>query len=1526
MSSNKYFTFYSYYQILNKTIIRNKAFHFLLNILDNLIILLKILNIYQTHYNHFPEKSIKYVNVVSYFSNYSIIIKLIPLIIYLVICYSIGILYILTNPTKKCNKFDIIIINFFEFLLLRLLISFYFDFLFNLSSLYFLLFLLLTIPFFSFFMVDISFFHLTGFMIQLIVFPFDDFTSLCDRQKIFIKIFTSISIVAKNVYICKLMFFIQFIFFLLYLIYDTYILFYKSYYLMNNELITKTKYSNLLASFIIQIFMLIMKPEDVFKKSFIIIFVCIIFFLNIFTLLFYNPYNYIIIDIPENRENAFYYFFLIDRNKNVFFFLEEKIKEHIFKCDSCSLCKKYQELLNNNVIEFEKDKNDEEDLFRILYDGKDKSMILFNHITKNIKKYGSNCLYNNSYYIINLIYIFYYSSKMGDITLSLNQLILFNLIQENNKALIVNHKISIKQIIHINEFFILYKKILTKIKEILSKSNLKRYVNKFFELSKNLTILSSSKFKDILVGSKNEGITNCSYLINICSLLYEEIFNKTLSSYAIPIRENAQLHEDILKQFFRQNNNITLDFNLKTLECKVINAGKDLFYYINSNFYDLFPNQIKEILIQNFSDIILNSKENKKQKNTNKNYSKQNKKVYIEPTLLIKINIDNIKYYRTLTLKLALLLNDYMDKNILLNGYFHIKENILVTINNKGNKEKIFGFCNKDIMDTIFKYKLNFNAFKESDFMKNKTLKYSYSITMNNIDFYIYNIIDNKKRKKKLEKKDIIKKYTSVNDNYTLNNNLTINDNFNDKLASNIIGSEVNYEENKNEDSSNSNSSNNIHNLNNLLEETASQSSAITKTSGNSFWNLNKTISRDDQNYFSSKKFLNLQLLLGGLLITLLILMVVLIIQLKLLQVTLSQYYDNYFDLHQFVRTFQQFSIGFLTVACIVKDNNDNNGNCEEYIKSLDTKTFNQTLFISEQNDILAEYCSESISKIIVNSETIHDDQLVKLFKGNISYNIVNIKKINGIYYLNKSIIDTSFSDSLLLLSNNMRIIMSSESKIKTRNKEPIYLIYSLEDPFRNIKNKYDELSDYQISIYTYLINYRLFVERFTSLNSRLNDLINSKNKKINNILNIFHNIIFLVMIFQIITILIYLLTYNRILAQIINSIIRKLDIIYEDENDFKKLFKTKINQLYSIVNTYSNNPINSINEINKNCIKYKNLISKKKKNEQRLNVNKKQVEEEDENMLFKDTQKYINWIEIYKKGYDKFYIIFTIIIGITDAIVYGVIFGVWINYKYKSEATLELIYSSWNFERNTLRVVNFYNTMIFNNQTLEDITNDYYSSSDNYTAIERIHQILYSYYELRKKRKNIANIYKSFSYFSDYNCESLYNYIDSLESNSFTQTIKILQEKYNIDYNLLKVGFVNECKDTQSFIGNSVSPAFQNLYQKITDEMILFKNRTYDGIIYRIFNSNFAKMTSVFINVISYIILIVGKITYMDASNEIIQILGNCIIITLILYVLSEIFLCIFFFFVYIWNMNTECKNMFKLKSVFEITNSIES
>ena len=443
-------------------------------------------------------------------------------------------------------------------------------------------------------------------------------------------------------------------------------------------------------------------------------------------------------------------------------------------------------------------------------------------------------------------------------------------------------------------------------------------------------------------------------------------------------------------------------------------------------------------------------------------------------------------------------------------------------------------------------------------------------------------------------------------------------------------------------------------------------------------------------------------------------------------------------------------------------------------------------------------------------------------------------------------------------------------------------------------------------------------------MNQRSNTLINIKNSRLIKTAIIFHNIIFIIMIFQIITIIFYLLTFNSILAFIINSIITKFDIIFDNENDFKKVFSTKINQLEKLANIYSHNPIDSINEINKNYTKYKNLVNIKRKIEQKSNTNKKLIEE-DKKLLFKDNQKYIKCMDIYRNGHDRFYIIFTIIVTLIDITVYIIIFVMWIDYKIKSEASLDIIYYSWNFERSTLRLVNFYNTMIFANQTLDDITNDYFSDN-NYTCIQNINQALYSYYLIKIKRKKISNIYKSFDYFCNYDCESLYNFIFSLEENTFSNTISRMNQKHGIEINQLKGSFINECKTTKSFIGRSVAPALQNLYQKITDEMLLLNNRTYSAIISKIFDGILPKISSIFLNITNYIIFIIGKIRYTNATEEIISILANYIIITLILYILCEGTLIIFFFFIYIWNINNDCKSMFITKNIFEVTNLNES
>ena len=1508
---------FNYFHILNKSIVRKKEFHTILSIIDTIIILIKILNIYQTNYNIYINEIFKDLTPALFFRDYSIFLRILPTIIYLSIVYIILILSIFYGNNKNMNKFEIIIINLFEILFIRIFFIFFCEFLFFLPTIYFIILFVLTLPFLIFIFFDLKYFHLGQFMLSCISFPFDMFTSICDREKIIIKIVISICSISTDIYICKFMYLLQFILLICFCAYNTYIILYRSYYLMNNELIDIIRYSNLLCLFNIQILVFFMKPEEIFKTSFITIFTCIFIFTTILVFMSYDPYNHITIDVSENPENLYYYYFLMDRNKDIFFYLDDKIKKHIYKCNCCSLCYKYQIYNDNyNLIEIVKDnenifdKNKEEEkkinLFNMLYNGKDKSIILFNQLILDIKRLGYNCFNNNSYYIIKFHYIYYYSLKLGDITFALNMILLFNLINESNHLLSSNDKISINQIIYINKFLILYKEILNQIKEIISKNKLKRHIDKFFALSKKLTILNSSKFKNNLFKAKTEGSANYSFLLNICSLLYEEIFNKIISSHSIPIRENPQLIEETIKNFAKQNNFIVLNFNLKTFECKILNSGNELFDNINKNFYDLFPNQIKTELIQNFSRAVLYPKEKKHLEQKNKTLN-QKRKQYIEASLIIKNNIETITYLWALYLKLSLLVNNHIKENIILNGYYIIHKNIIMTAKRKEEKEKICGFGTKDIMKAVYQRKLNYIKFLETDFMKNKISKESFSFDLNNDKFLVYDIIENKiKKKKNIIKDGLNKQFTNYQNIKFRRKSINLNIENNNDLSDN---------ENEEEEKSKNENINNSQKVMNFIEDNASQSSAMTKSSLSSIWNINKSQSRENQNNYTSKKFYKWQTILGALLLILLILIIIFMLKIKIKKDQISLDINNYLDLIQFIRIFQQFSIQFLTITCVSKSQN---GDCKSYISLLDTEIFNQTLFIMEQNNILAELGSESINKLIINSELIHDQILQSLIKGDFIYYIISKKKMNDFYNISYNLMNISLNEALLLMSNNMKIIVSPESRFKNRDKEPIFLLSGFENPFLNIQNLNEDLSDYQIAVYTYLINFRGFVLRFSALNQRFHTLITIRNKELLNFVNLIHTIIFVVMLFQIITILFYLYTYNSVLSEIINSIISKFDIIFDNENDFKKLYTHKINLLESIVNDKNNRLGISINDINKNCLKYDNLVNLNKKNENKLNRFEKDEENEIE---FKDNQKFINWIYIYKKGYNRFYIIFTIFIIIMDVVVFGIIFGIWKNYEDDSFQSLSLIDDSWGFERQTLRIINFYHQMIFMNQTLDEISSDYFAENE-YSTVENLLLVLYSYNKLRNKKLQ-TSLFKSFSDYCEYNCKALYDFIENIDNNEWITTLKSIAEKLGKNTEILKVNFIDQCNNAKTFIIDSVTPPIHGFYQKCIDSMILINNRSYTELFNKLFNGDLSNISSLFLNVTRYIFYIIGKVSYSGSFDLVIEMLGNTIIISFILYIITEFLLFIFYFFVYFWNINIECKNMFILTKVFEVTNS---
>jgi hypothetical protein len=695
-------------------------------------------------------------------------------------------------------------------------------------------------------------------MLKSITFPFDEFTSINEIEKIIIKFLISIASTSTDIDFCRSIYFLQYILLVIFCIYNTYIILYKSYYLMNNESNDKARYSNLLSSVIIETVVFFMKPEEIYGTSFIIILLSIYISINIIISILYNPYNNITIDVSENKENLYYYFFLLDRNKNISVYLFNKIEEHISKCGCCSLCLKYQKFNENkDIIEIVKNNNDfhdneiDENIFNILYSGKDNSLILINELINSIKKLGNNCLYNNAYFTIKFTYIYYYSLRYGDIIFSLNMALLFDLILEHNQNKIVKDKILINQIIYINEFLNLYKQILSKIKEIISKKLIKTKFKLFFELSKKIIQLNSTKFKDNLFMKKMEENIYFSYILNLCSLLYEEMLNKSISSNSISIREDPQLIEEMLKNFGKQNNHVILKFNLKTLECKIIFSGFEFINYIGKSFYDLFPDQIKEKLINNFSNEILYSKQKKFGNYNDKNIRHKSKKSK-EISLIIKNTENNTKYLNFIFLKLNVLFNYGFNESILLIGYYIIHKNTIMTIKIHEKKERILGFGSKEIMNIAQQSRFIYQIFLESDYMKNKKSYQAINITINGNEFYMYIIKENKIFKQKIGiKKPSLFQLSTLQESKI--KKTKTKKSRGENIEENILRDNINHEQENTENENIDNSQKNKH----LIEDGYSQSSILTKSTLNSVWNINKIQSKDNQNNLHQKNFSN---------------------------------------------------------------------------------------------------------------------------------------------------------------------------------------------------------------------------------------------------------------------------------------------------------------------------------------------------------------------------------------------------------------------------------------------------------------------------------------------------------------------------------------------------------------------------------------------------------------------------------------------------------------------------------------------
>ena len=163
------------------------------------------------------------------------------------------------------------------------------------------------------------------------------------------------------------------------------------------------------------------------------------------------------------------------------------------------------------------------------------------------------------------------------------------------------HETQILQILFCNKFIVLCNRVLEELKNILNtEANFNR-AKKLMDLSFLLKILQNPIFKKLIFSHKLENVSNSKHLILICSVIFEEIFNTSLNSSQLPIRENIQSLEDI---FYNNTNKInkiiSLCVNVTNNDCKIVRAGKGLNSYINTNLFDFFPLIFKNYQIKLF--------------------------------------------------------------------------------------------------------------------------------------------------------------------------------------------------------------------------------------------------------------------------------------------------------------------------------------------------------------------------------------------------------------------------------------------------------------------------------------------------------------------------------------------------------------------------------------------------------------------------------------------------------------------------------------------------------------------------------------------------------------------------------------------------------------------------------------------------------------------------------------------------------------------------------------------------------------
>jgi len=1525
-----------------KYLIREKIIHFLLIIIEILLNTIQELDIIFRDYNpvNHEEKS----SILSFILSFVIIVndkipKIYKFLIMITIASIFDSLYFLVKKNNYVNKKYIhisIIINFLELFYFRAFSLIFFDLIYSFNNLYLGISILFSIPHIYIIANNFFFNHLYYYVPVFIDYPYDEFSFTFDISLLITKIFLAIISSSNNEWIGGLCFIMLFIIQIFYIFYFGNQLINQSHLFMKNSFLNKARVCFYISQFLIIFYAMISEQKQV--KNILFILACIILILVIMGYFFflYNPFLFIEIKKETPMKNIVFYLNSISEENKISFLIKHKINDHYQKCGYCSLCQKYiyylkknkknkaidieekQSLINNekfrNNDKFQKELKDLFFIFDVM------SIKYFNFIKNMVKVYnlyGKESLKNYAHYYINLSFLIYSENYKNNFNLILNEKLILEYIHQQNSLILDNNRPQVIQIFLCDKFMTLSNNIINKMKNILISERKLQKAQEMMNLSFMLKELENKEFKDTIFNNKAENLSKYNFknMITVCSIIYEEIFNKALSSSNIPLRENIQPLEDIFCNN-KQSKIISLLLNIVNEKCKIIRVGKDLSDHVNQNLFDLFPIIFKDYQIKHFLTSILdnfeeniNNQENIKENinNFNKKLSKKttiqtnmkkiskkkNNNSFVEIKLIICKTISSKVFYKYLSLKLTPLFNNDCKYFILFDGVYTLhKKTIITEYQTDKIYEKLLFVSEPDLEKNNETYALslkNYNLWLNNrGYIISKLLSF-------NISFKNYIIYELTKREREINKKDSLIKTNSFKKGYS-----------NEQDGSIIEG----IKEEKKEEKIN------------FVEDNKSVGSQMDSIHNNRKISGIKERNKSKEKFSKYNKLKRVSKIIHPLIIVISILIIIEYFH-------LNSYYDKIFNFNDTFIKFRKFSKYYfqlfsltLSISCIYQDLNE----CRNilsyysdiYFKKYPKETFNITLLLIIHSQRIVDKMMDKKGYTKEINELLGHKTYNEVFGKSLNYYHITQTYIENKIQYGIFTVQNKFSESLLILCNSFNELIT-----KYNTNTVIYFINKEEQPFDyHNQNINRELTDFEKQLYDMILNYRTYSSEFDIINDSLQNILFKTSSIFQIILYLYLNVNIIMILLIIFFAFSYIKFFEIIIVKVLNYINMTINLKTDDFN-FNELFTEKLENLDIILHSYNIDIIKAINNLNKIYSKYQRIEMKKIKNEKMkmnkgayINFENKENKEDDKYKNIPKSQIIINKKEIGQlKITNKYYIIIYFVIIMTISL-YIVLLILWIKY-FSLETNLYIIINkNTELESTVYRSINIYYLMIFNNYTFGEVSEkvypNLYDPNEKLSVIKYFYSNIYSAFNSQKEKNILGDLYPD-KEISNFTCDNLYalnkKILKELDATTSGPKLSSIKKK------LIKM-----CENSGNTELKDPKVEFERHFQYLKNDIVSLEDFSYNGIIKHLQTGNLGKISLLFNNIMLY--LLEMYITKVDKNsiNNVCAIMKKNILIMELLFISINILFVILILKFLISKIEKFSKQIILIINVFKI------